>query len=142
MNQQAQQQRQLVHGRSTGEPPVLNAAGWQDAIGFATLVREAGIEGVAVFLAGLESGRKDALLVALACAVDVERTSGQWWGWLGGQQPVVHPVPSVPLAAEVVRFARDHDLSADQVWRAIVNLHSASAHGVAQSCSGLGAVSR
>lgn len=142
MNQQAQPQRRLVHGRSTGQPPVLDAVGRQDAIGVATLVREAGIEGVAVFLAGLESGRKDALLVALACAVDVERTSEQWWGWLGGQQPVVDPARSVPLAAEVVRFAREHDLSADQVWRAIVNLHSASAHGVAQSRSGLGAVSR
>ena len=104
--------------------------GRQDAIELATLVRSGGPEGIAKFLVGLDSRRKDAVLVALASAVDVERTARQWWAWLDGPDFAGPPVRSVPRAAEVARFARAHDLSADQVWRAIVALHAAAAPAV------------
>jgi hypothetical protein len=121
---------------------VLHAAVRQDATELAILVRKVGPEGIAECLAGLDSGRKEAMLLALACAADVDRTPGQWWGWLDGQQPVARPGRSVPRAAEVLRFARDHDLSTDQVWRAIVNLHTTCGPGLAGSSPARSAWSR
>ena len=86
-------------------------------------------------LAGLASPRKDALLVALACAVDLNRTARQWWGWLDDPAPAppreVRSVRAVPTAAEVRRFARAHGVSDDQVWRAVVDLYAGPAVGVA-----------
>lgn len=99
------------------------------------MVREVGADAIGAFLAGLDVARKDALLVALACAVDLERTAQQWWGWLEAPappraQPCVRPVPRV---AQVQRFARDNGLSDDQVWRAIVDLHAAASPSTAPS---------
>lgn len=103
----------------------------QDAVELATLVRDVGADAIAEHLAGLEPDRKDALVVALACAVDVERTARQWWGWLDDPVPApirdVRGVRPVPTAAEVRRFARANGLTDDQVWRAVVDLYAAPA---------------
>lgn len=98
-----------------------------DAIELAAVVREADVDGTAAHLSRLDAGRKDALLVALACAVDVDQTTRQWWGWLDAPLPASRrsPVRPVPLVTEVRRFARQHCLTDDQVWQAIINLHAA-----------------
>lgn len=101
----------------------------QDAVELAALVHDVGADAIAEHLAGLEPARKDALLVALACAVDLNLTTRQWWGWLDDPVPVpvreVRGVRPVPTAAEVRRFARANGLSDDQVWRAVVDLYAA-----------------
>ena len=92
-------------------------------------VRSGAARDVEVYLATLTPASKDDLLVVLARAVTEERDTRRRQGAEAcARRRRSGQVRTLPLALEVRRFARANGLTDDQVWRAVVDLHTAAGY--------------